>query len=181
MGWGSGVVQGKEVGYLVEATCEHPDCDKKIDRGLSYACGGFAGEDEHSCAGFFCPEHLGCYFDSENEMSPPLCAKCGLRWERGEEGLTWIEEQEIFDSVVEALFTDLKHHLDRFEFDKVDAFFRSANIADADDAILVGLLQDTVGYKHNLSEREAFYSRVRARVRGSRSERETDILLKRYK
>ena len=58
MGWGYGVTpSGKEVGYSVEATCEHPECDKPIDRGLDYACGRMHGEDEVSCEGYFCHEH----------------------------------------------------------------------------------------------------------------------------
>ena len=44
MGWSYGEnMDGKEIGYSVEASCEHPGCDKKIDRGLAYACGGDHG------------------------------------------------------------------------------------------------------------------------------------------
>jgi hypothetical protein len=177
MGWGSGIVQGKEVGYLIEATCEHPDCDAKIDRGISYACGGFPGEDENSCDGFFCEAHLDYYLDDADEMSPQLCAKCGLRWERGEEGLTWIEEQEILDLVVETLFEDLRGHLKKHEYEKVDDFLRAVKIDDADDAILVALLRETASKKHVLPGREVFLTRVRAKVREHKSERETEKLL----
>lgn len=63
MGWGHGIASdGREIGYLVEATCEHPGCTTKIDRGLAYACGGLAavlGEpDAAGCGHHFCPEHL---------------------------------------------------------------------------------------------------------------------------
>lgn len=67
MGWGSGMVEGREVGYNVEATCEHPGCDAQIDLGLGYACGGTHGEDEVSCAGYFCGDHL--FYDQ-------LCKVC---------------------------------------------------------------------------------------------------------
>lgn len=60
MGWGYGIVEGREVGYNVEATCDQPGCDAKIDRGLGYACGETHGEDEDSCAGYFCGDHLFC-------------------------------------------------------------------------------------------------------------------------
>ena len=37
MGWGDcGTdVNGRPIGYLYESTCDHPGCNKKIDRGLS--------------------------------------------------------------------------------------------------------------------------------------------------
>lgn len=60
MGWGSGIVEGREVGYNKEATCEQPGCSAEIDRGLGYACGATHGEDEDSCNGYFCGDHLFC-------------------------------------------------------------------------------------------------------------------------
>ena len=55
MGWAVGWDQrtGRVIGYGVPAVCEEPGCDKKIDRGLAYACGGMNG-----CARFFCDDHL---------------------------------------------------------------------------------------------------------------------------
>ena len=50
--------KGRPIGYAFEATCDHPDCEAKIDRGLSYACGGMHGEDVDSCEGYFCQDHL---------------------------------------------------------------------------------------------------------------------------
>lgn len=53
------LASGKEAGYGVEATCEHPGCDEKIDRGMAYACAGEPGEQGGwSCEGYFCREHL---------------------------------------------------------------------------------------------------------------------------
>ena len=60
MGWGDCGEdnKGRPIGYCHEATCDHPGCEAKIDRGLSYACGGMHGEGERSCEGYFCGEHL---------------------------------------------------------------------------------------------------------------------------
>jgi hypothetical protein len=49
---------GRPIGYAHEATCDHPGCSTKIDRGLSYACGDMHGENEFDCDGYFCSEHL---------------------------------------------------------------------------------------------------------------------------
>lgn len=76
MGWGYGIVQDKEVGYTVEAVCEHEGCDCKIDRGLSYACGGMGGEDEYSCNGFFCEEHLNIYVETDEGAVVRVCNNC---------------------------------------------------------------------------------------------------------
>jgi len=48
----------RDIGYGVPATCDHPFCHEKIDRGLSYVCcasepyGGETG-----CGRYFCSEH----------------------------------------------------------------------------------------------------------------------------
>jgi len=47
--------QGREIGYAIAATCDHPGCNERIDRGLSYACGGEHGVTEWSCERYFCP------------------------------------------------------------------------------------------------------------------------------
>lgn len=43
-------------GYGVPAVCEQPECDAKIDRGVSYACGGEPFS-EHGCDRYFCGKH----------------------------------------------------------------------------------------------------------------------------
>lgn len=70
MGWSDcgNDSQGRPIGYAFEATCDHPECNAEIDRGLSYACGGMHGEVAVSngqggdfyptCEKYFCPEHL---------------------------------------------------------------------------------------------------------------------------
>lgn len=86
MGWGYGVnAEGREIGYLVRATCDHPGCKTKIDRGLSYACGGMHDHNEYGCGDYFCPEHL--YWHSKAPKM--ICAECLKRLgEDKEEGET---------------------------------------------------------------------------------------------
>lgn len=57
--------KGRQIGYGVPATCDYPGCTTKIDRGLSYACGGMHGDgtsirdipDGYSCEDYFCTKH----------------------------------------------------------------------------------------------------------------------------
>jgi len=68
---------GEPIGYSVDATCEHPNCNEKIDRGVSYACGGMHGNGTYSCDKYFCEEHR-CWHDyaKDEEDSPMLCKEC---------------------------------------------------------------------------------------------------------
>ena len=50
--------KGRSIGYAHEATCDYPGCDKKIDRGLAYTCGGMHGEFDIYCESYFCENHL---------------------------------------------------------------------------------------------------------------------------
>ncbi len=61
MGWSLGYDNNwkRDIGYGVPAVCDHPKCNKDIDRGLSYVCGAeqpYGGE--NGCGLYFCPEHL---------------------------------------------------------------------------------------------------------------------------
>ena len=59
MGWGYAVeADGREIGYMVDATCDADGCEAEIDRGLGYACGGWHGAGERCCERYFCHEHL---------------------------------------------------------------------------------------------------------------------------
>lgn len=70
--------KGRPIGYAHEATCDESGCEKKIDRGLSFACGGMHG-DGPGCEGYFCAEHL--YYpnitDEFREDQGVLGAVCG--------------------------------------------------------------------------------------------------------
>lgn len=73
--------EGRDIGYSIPAKCDHPGCDKDIDRGLSYACGGEHGDDTLYCEKYFCHDHL-FYVDEallepeEREPLGPVCASC---------------------------------------------------------------------------------------------------------
>lgn len=77
MGWAFCVNQfGREVGYGVEAECDRPGCDEKIDRGLGYCCGGMHDGGEYGCGEYFCGSHL---FMGHSSF---LCQRCIDKWER---------------------------------------------------------------------------------------------------
>lgn len=63
---------GRDIGYGVPAFCDHPGCMKKIDRGLSFVCGGEPYGGEHGCGLYFCEEHR-----KYGEGIHPLCERCG--------------------------------------------------------------------------------------------------------
>lgn len=65
MGWGLGYANGRDIGYVVPAVCDQPDCDKEIDRGISYACGSFRAE--AGCGQYFCGDHLSYFFSDDAE------------------------------------------------------------------------------------------------------------------
>ena len=72
MGWSIGydTVWNRDIGYGVPAYCDHPGCDAKIDRGLSYVCGSEPYGGEHGCGLYFCTEHLSPGLESD------LCERC---------------------------------------------------------------------------------------------------------
>lgn len=74
MGWSIGYDQHwqRDIGYGVPATCDHPDCNEEIDRGLGYVCGGEPYGGEKGCGLFFCGKHLVC-------GTRPLCERCRPR------------------------------------------------------------------------------------------------------
>ena len=57
-------------GYNVEDTCNDPNCDSEIDRGMAYLC--------YACTGYFCGKHL--FFGSDHEcfagVSGQVCWNC---------------------------------------------------------------------------------------------------------
>jgi hypothetical protein len=52
----------RDIGYGVVAFCDHPKCERTIDRGLAYVCGGEPYGGEKGCGLYFCPEHLSGYY-----------------------------------------------------------------------------------------------------------------------
>lgn len=75
MSWARGTNSaGREVGYAIEAHCDHPECRTVIDRGLSYICGSDIEGGDHGCGKFFCDEHRRTTFTGPATVS--LCAAC---------------------------------------------------------------------------------------------------------
>ena len=74
--------KGREIGYSIGATCDHPGCDEAIDRGLAFACGGMHGTgDIHGrdvgCEGYFCGEHREVAWpDGEDGKCAEYCRAC---------------------------------------------------------------------------------------------------------
>lgn len=79
---------GRPIGYGFAATCDHPECEKKIDRGLAYVCGGMhgcepvynaQGEFINTCGRYFCEDHriwVDAYDDGGKEKCFEVCAAC---------------------------------------------------------------------------------------------------------
>lgn len=94
MGWSVGTGKDdRDIGYGVPALCDHPDCNKEIDRGLSYVCGmiNTAGEDR-GCGLHFCTDHL-----LHSPRYGQLCGRCYPRqrkpYERKPDLPEWIEHK----------------------------------------------------------------------------------------
>jgi hypothetical protein len=74
MGWSVGYddSRDRDIGYGVPAECESPKCRKKIDRGLSYACG--SGYSDVGCGLYFCDEHRSHWYRGFT-----CCTRCANR------------------------------------------------------------------------------------------------------
>lgn len=71
MGWAHGRENGRDVGYGVPDICNLEGCEQKIDRGLSFRCGGVTNlHDDYGCGNFFCGAHMS--YGSQNQ----LCETC---------------------------------------------------------------------------------------------------------
>lgn len=72
MGWARGWdhIHDREVGYGVVAKCDQPGCEREIDRGLDYRCGGC--DFDKGCGLHFCHTHLFFSFDQETQV----CLAC---------------------------------------------------------------------------------------------------------
>lgn len=78
----------RDIGYGVPSICDHPDCDKEIDRGLSYVCGGEPWGGEAGCGLYFCSEHL-VYAGPEGEQVCERCAEHKEPFEPTPDTLEW--------------------------------------------------------------------------------------------
>lgn len=97
MGWGNCGTDsnGRPIGYVHRATCDHEGCNAEIDRGLAYACGGMhGGGDGYSCEKYFCPKHLSGWAPNSDGDMRAVCKDCEKQWreECPEEAQKWDEE-----------------------------------------------------------------------------------------
>lgn len=82
MGWATGELKGRRVGYAIRATCDWPKCNEKIDRGLAYRCGGADFEDDAGCGAYFCGAHrqgdrrLVCVSNTSGYRYVSVCNDC---------------------------------------------------------------------------------------------------------
>jgi hypothetical protein len=85
VGYGAYHVDGMDRGYAIADTCNAPDCNETIDRGLAHLC--------YRCTKYFCGKHLTFAFhpidddlDLEAECfageSSQVCAPCAEAMER---------------------------------------------------------------------------------------------------
>lgn len=78
MGWQIGYDTNwqRDIGYGVPATCDLPECNKKIDRGLSYVCGGEPYGGDYGCGLFFCEGHFKNRKPQGSDGYIQLCPRC---------------------------------------------------------------------------------------------------------
>ncbi|WP_041493237.1 hypothetical protein [Burkholderia lata] len=77
MGWSIGYDDNwkRDIGYDVPATCDHPECNAKIDRGLAHVCAHeepYGGEE--GCGLYFCHAHL---------SGTGMCERCATKIDDG--------------------------------------------------------------------------------------------------
>ena len=93
MGWSIGYDSGwdRDIGYGVPAYCDHPDCNKKIDRGLAHVCGGEPYGGDRGCGLYFCYAHLHMH-------KTQLCERCFPRRKKPfapkPDHPEWVKKQE---------------------------------------------------------------------------------------
>jgi hypothetical protein len=59
MGWAIGYDSNweRDIGYGVPAYCDHPGCNREIDRGLAHVCGKESYGGDRGCGLYFCDNH----------------------------------------------------------------------------------------------------------------------------
>lgn len=59
------------IGYGVPSICDKPGCNERINRGVSYVCGGDFNGGDKGCGLYFCRKHL-----LEDRSDGPFCPRC---------------------------------------------------------------------------------------------------------
>jgi hypothetical protein len=118
MGWSIGYDSNweRDIGYGVQAYCDHPDCDEEIDRGLAYVCGGEPYGGERGCGLYFCGKHLN--YQSRCERCSPRRKKPFEAKEDHRDWIKWKLEDESWKEWREANQDKVKDM--RVKIDKKD-------------------------------------------------------------
>lgn len=66
----------RDIGYGVPAYCDSPGCYAKIDRGLSYVCGGEPHGGDLGCGLYFCENHRTYHRFRGDAEGQEICARC---------------------------------------------------------------------------------------------------------
>ena len=87
MGWSVGFDSNwnRWIGYGIPAYCDHPDCNKTIDRGLAYVCCHQEPYGGDGCGLYFCAEH------SDYDGKCERCQKRKRPFKSKPEHPTWIK------------------------------------------------------------------------------------------
>lgn len=95
MGWSIGYDSNwhRDIGYGVPCTCDHPDCKKKINRGLAYVCGGEPYGGEEGCGLYFCYKHLIIGADGHDRQCCERCAENKERFNAKPDRSIWIKHK----------------------------------------------------------------------------------------
>jgi hypothetical protein len=123
VGWSIGYDQNwdRDVGYGVPAWCDHPNCTAKIDRGLSYVCGGDPYGGSHGCGLYFCEKHMG-WMNTDTEDEDEGCQAC----ERCEKGKEPFDPKPEHPEWVQHVLTDDSWHQWRGHHPKKVAAYKAA-------------------------------------------------------
>ncbi len=87
MGWAIGFDEnwGRDIGYSIPAYCDHPSCNKQINRGLSYVCADQEPYGGEGCGLYFCEKHKGYGTYTDDEEEEPILSDSCLRCSKGKD------------------------------------------------------------------------------------------------
>ncbi len=93
MGWSIGFDSNwdRDIGYGVPATCDHPGCNEKIDRGIAHVCGGEPYGGDEGCGLYFCSKHLNLGVDGKDHQICDRCSEGKEAFDAKPDHREWIE------------------------------------------------------------------------------------------